>query len=197
MAHVRFEGDKYYVRFSEKWLINSIKFPENKGRAANHPTLRKDAGLACHPAVDSVTDSYGPGASIYGRKKAEVRAKLRDTLLSIERGEYIEPSRLTVGDWLEEWFRIYCLPHKKASTCTGYEDEIFLHIKPYIGRVPLQELRAQHVQANVNALVKEGKAPATVRKAYTILHAALDQAVVNQKAELFQRNLWPCIVDLQ
>ena len=72
------------------------------------------------------------------------------------------------------------MPHKKASTCTGYEDEIFLHIKPYIGRIPLQEVKAQHVQANVNALVKEGKAPATVRKAYTILHAALDQAVVNQ-----------------
>lgn len=118
--------------------------------------------------------------SVYGKKKAEVRTKLRDILLSIERDEYIEPSRLTVRDWLEEWFRIYCLPHKKASTCTGYEDEIFLHLVPYIGRYPLQELKAQHVQANVNALVKEGKASATVRKAYTILHAALEQAVINQ-----------------
>ena len=76
--------------------------------------------------------------------------KLRDILLSIERDEYIEPSHLTVGDWLEEWFRIYCLPHKKASTCTGYEEEIYLHLKPYIGRVPLQELKAQHVQAAIN-----------------------------------------------
>ena len=118
--------------------------------------------------------------SIYGKKKAEVRMKLRDILLSIERDEYIEPSHLTVGDWLEEWFRIYCLPHKKASTCTGYEEEIYLHLKPYIGRVPLQELKAQHVQTAINELVKEGKASATVRKAHTILHAALEQAVINQ-----------------
>ena len=81
-------------------------------------------------------DGHPIRRSIYGQKKSEVRMKLRDILLSIERDEYIEPSHLTVGDWLEEWFRIYCLPHKKASTCTGYEEEIYLHLKPYIGRVP-------------------------------------------------------------
>ena len=159
--------------------------PERKkaGRRSNHEGCIRQRPTGLWEA--QYIASYKPAGrpvrrSIYGKKKAEVRMKLRDLLRSIERDEYIEPSRLTLGDWLEEWFRIYCLPHKKASTCTGYEDEIFLHIKPYIGRIPLQEVKAQHVQANVNALVKEGKAPATVRKAYTILHAALDQAVVNQ-----------------
>ena len=44
-------------------------------------------------------DGHPIRRSIYGKKKAEVRMKLRDILLSIERDEYIEPSRLTVGDW--------------------------------------------------------------------------------------------------
>ena len=87
---------------------------------------------------------------------------------------------LTVGEWLDEWWIVYCLPSKKNSTCTGYENEINLHLKPYVGRYLLQELKAQHVQAAVNALIREGKAPSTIRKAYTILHAALDRAVINQ-----------------
>jgi len=33
---------------------------------------------------------------------------------------------------------------------------------------------------DLNALVKEGKAPSTIRKAYTVLHASLKQAVINQ-----------------
>jgi len=118
--------------------------------------------------------------SLYGKTKQDVQTKLRDTLLQIERDEYVEPNRMTVGDWLDEWWTIYCLPSKKNSTCTGYENEINLHLKPYLGNRLLQELKAQHVQAAINVLIKEGKAPSTIRKAYTILHAALEQAVNNQ-----------------
>ena len=35
------------------------------------------------------------------------------------------------------------------------------------------------MQAVINALVAEGKAPSTVRKAYTIMHLAFEQAIVN------------------
>lgn len=118
--------------------------------------------------------------SIYGKTKSEVMSKLRDTIMQLERDEYVAPNRLTVGEWLDEWWIVYCLPSKKNSTCTGYENEINLHLKPYVGRYLLQELKAQHVQAAVNALIREGKAPSTIRKAYTILHAALDRAVINQ-----------------
>ena len=118
--------------------------------------------------------------SLYGKTKQDVQTKLRDTLLQIERDEYVEPNCMTVGEWLDEWWTIYCLPSKKNSTCTGYENEINLHLKPYLGNRLLQELKAQHVQAAINVLIKEGKAPSTIRKAYTILHAALEQAVINQ-----------------
>lgn len=118
--------------------------------------------------------------SLYGKTKQEVQEKLHDTLLQLRRDEYVPPSRLTVGEWLDEWFAVYCLTLKRNSTCTGYEDEINLHLKPYVGRILLQDLRAQNVQAAVNALVKSGKAASTVRKAYTILHAALEQALINQ-----------------
>lgn len=60
------------------------------------------------------------------------------------------------------------------------EDEINLHINPFLGPVRLQELRPQQVQIAVNTLVQQGKDPATVRKAHAILHAALRRAVIDQ-----------------
>jgi len=62
--------------------------------------------------------------------------------------------------------------------CT-HESTIVWHLKPYIGSKQLQTLRAEQVQAVINALVAEGKAPSTVRKAYTIMHLAFEQAIVN------------------
>jgi integrase len=53
-------------------------------------------------------------------------------------------------------------------------------LKPYIGHRQLQGLRAEHIQAVVNALVSEGKAPSTVRKAYAVLRLACEQAVVTE-----------------
>ena len=159
------------------------KMPEKAGRRNNNEgSIRKRPnGLWEAQYVAGYKPDGKPiRRSLYGKTKQDVQTKLRDTLLQIERDEYVEPNCMTVGEWLDEWWTIYCLPSKKNSTCTGYENEINLHLKPYLGNRLLQELKAQHVQAAINVLIKEGKAPSTIRKAYTILHAALEQAVINQ-----------------
>ena len=118
--------------------------------------------------------------SLYASSKQEVREKLWEVLRQLARDEYIEPSRITTGEWLDYWFAFYCIPLKRASTCTGYEDELNLHIKPYVGKILLQELKPHDVQSAINALVGQKRAPSTIRKAHAILHSALKQAVVNQ-----------------
>lgn len=125
------------------------------------------------------SDGQPKRRSIYGKSKKEVTTRLREILRQIDTGEYIEPNNIKVSDWLSEWWRVYCLPSKRQSTCTGYEATINLHLKPFLGNVEIQNLRPEHVQGIINALVNEGKAPSTVRKAHTLLHAALDQAIIN------------------
>ena len=117
--------------------------------------------------------------SVYGKTRGEVTLKLREILQQIAMEEYVPPKRITVGEWMDEWWRIYCLPSKKISTCTGYESTIIWHIKPHLGKVELQELKPMQVQAMINKLVSEGKAPSTIRKAQALLHCALEQAIVN------------------
>lgn len=115
--------------------------------------------------------------SVYAVSRKEVKEKLKETLQQIEQDEYVSPQPITVGEWLLEWWKVYCLPFKKQSTCTGYESTIVWHVIPYIGKRPLQALRTEHVQAVINALVAEGKASSTIRKAHAIMHMACEQAI--------------------
>ena len=117
--------------------------------------------------------------SLYASSRKELQEKLKDVLQKVQNDEYIPPQSLTVADWLHEWLNEYCLPFKKHSTCTGYESTIVWHIVPYIGKRQLQDLRTEHVQLVINALVKEHKASSTVRKAYAIMKMACEQAVTN------------------
>ena len=156
--------------------------PTRRKRGNNEGSIRKrqDGRWEAQYSVKRQSDGKTVRRSLYGKSRQEVQEKLQEVLVSIRQDEYIEPSRITVGQWLYQWLRVYCLSLKKNSTCTGYEDEIKLHIVPYLGSVRLQDLKPQQVQLAINALVQQGKAPATVRKAHAILHAALGRAVIDQ-----------------
>lgn len=156
--------------------------PTRRKRGNNEGSIRKrrDGRWEAQYSVKRQTDGKTVRRSLYGKSRLEVQEKLQEVLVSIHQDEYIEPSRITVGQWLYQWLRVYCLSLKKNSTCTGYEDEIKLHIVPYLGSIRLQDLKPQQVQLAINALVQQGKAPATVRKAHAILHAALGRAVIDQ-----------------
>ena len=156
--------------------------PTRRKRGNNEGSIRKrqDGRWEAQYSVKRQSDGKTVRRSLYGKSRQEVQEKLQEVLVSIHQDEYIEPTRITVGQWLYQWLRTYCLSLKKNSTCTGYEDEIKLHIVPYLGSIRLQDLKPQQVQLAVNALVQQGKAPATVRKAHAILHAALGRAVIDQ-----------------
>lgn len=156
--------------------------PIRRKRGNNEGSIhkRRDGRWEAQYSVKRQSDGKTVRRSLYGKSRQEVQEKLQEVLVSIHQDEYIEPSRITVGQWLYQWLRVYCLSLKKNSTCTGYEDEIKLHIDPYLGSIRLQDLKPQQVQLAINALVQQGKAPATVRKAHAILHAALGRAVIDQ-----------------
>lgn len=152
-----------------------------KKRENNEGSIRKrsDGRWECRFVVGYNPDGSLKRRSLYAASKQEAVEQMKAALQQVENDEYILPQHLTVGEWLDEWWRVYCLPFKKGSTCTGYESTIVWHIKPYIGKAQLQSLRSEQVQSVINALVSEGKASSTVRKAYTIMHMAFEQAVVN------------------
>ena len=119
--------------------------------------------------------------SIYGATQEEVRKKLTAVSSSIDNGTYIEPSKLTMKQWLEIWLKEYTA-NIKESTAVVYDTQIRVHILPAIGAVKLSALNAPTIQAFYNSLSrgsddKEPLAAKTVKNVHGVLNRALFQAV--------------------
>ena len=154
--------------------------------------------------------------SIYGNTQKEVLVAMRDAQKSVDDGLYIEPTRLTLAQWLDIWQRDYLLSQKYGTVKT-YRAQIATHIKPALGAVKLSKLTPHLVQGFYNDLLARGRtvpkrdeagkiikkdgiavtetAPLnakTVRNIHGVLTKALSQAV---KLGYIARN--PCdMVDL-
>jgi len=124
--------------------------------------------------------------SVYGATEKKVLKKLQQITVDIENGVYCEPSRLTVGIWLDIWANEY-LGSVKPRTAENYKTVCRLHLKPAIGAIKLSSLSAHMVQGIYNQLQKESKdqngkvkgglSAKTVNCTHGILHKALQQAV--------------------
>jgi integrase len=79
------------------------------------------------------------------RKQAE--QKLGELTGEVHRGEFIEPSKTTLGEYLDTWLDMAIKPPRRAqSTYDAYEGIIRLHIKPTLGHLPLQALTPLHIE---------------------------------------------------
>ena len=114
--------------------------------------------------------------SVYGKTQAEARKKLDQAKAAVDAGTYIEPSKLTVGAWLDIWLAEYCV-HVKQSTRDSYDKQIRVHIKPALAATKLSALAAPQIQQFYNAMKAEGLSPKTIRNCHGVLHKALDQAL--------------------
>ena len=128
-------------------------------------------------------------------REAAVTA-LRDALVKAGKGEWIEPSKQPVAEWLETWLGTLDLA---PSTLASYRTNIRSHIVPYIGGVPLASLTSARLTALYRELETSGRrdgkgertgeplSARTVRGVAMILSAAL-KAAADDDAPLLARN---------
>lgn len=129
----------------------------------------------------------------YGKTKAEVTAKVTTALHEHQVGTLVNPSRITVSEWIDHWLTIYAKNSVRQSTWESYEHMVNDHIKPHLGSKKLKDLRPLHVQRFYNECLangrKDGKgglSPKTVNYIHGVLRQALKQAV---KEQLVARNV--------
>ena len=108
------------------------------------------------------------------RDEARVRARA---------GGYIDRSRITVGDYLDEWLEAHAM-EIKPKTLHDYRHLIKRHVKPHIGEVTLQAMRPARLTglyrdlATTGGRAGTGLSPRTVEYVHAILHKAFRDAVV-------------------
>ena len=156
--------------------------PTKKRRDAGSGTIRQRADGRWEGRY---TVGYDPKTgkqlthSIYGKTKREVRDKLNKTLTEIQEGAYIEPTNMTVGQWLDTWLKEYKV-NVRPETKASYEMHIRVHLKPDLGKIRLNKLTTHQIQLLYNKLINErGLSPKTVKNVHGALHAALEQAKIN------------------
>jgi integrase len=127
--------------------------------------------------------------SLYGKTAEDVRDKLDQARDRIKDEAPVRDSSQRLSDWLAHWYDTALeASSRKQSTKALYRTLATKHLSPApLGTTPLDKLRKTHVDALVVRLRKQGLSDSTVRQVYTVLRAALADAVLDG---LIARN--PC-----
>lgn len=117
------------------------------------------------------------------RKEAEaVKAKLATEMHT---GSYVEPTKVTLGEWVESSWLPTMRSQVKPSTWDSYMRNLRLHVLPTLGHRTLQQLTPLVLNGLYAELMESGKqtraggglASKTVRYVHATLHKVLADAV--------------------
>ena len=116
--------------------------------------------------------------------KRDTERRLAELVNDTNKGTFVEPSKVTIGEWLDMWLEKAIRPPRRTLRAyETYKSAIARHLKPSLGAIRLQDLRALDVERYHADL---GLAPATGEKHHAILNSALKAAV---RADLLHRNV--------
>lgn len=160
------------------------------------PRLAKDGAQTSHngrPAWRLQWSYRDPGTNtrktkqetFYGtRREARERWIEGEAEMKKGGGQYVAPSKQTVGEFLSWWIDTYAAGNLKATTLASYQYLSELHVIPAIGAVALSDLTPRHIaewQADMlQKTTRRGNAMSskTVMNARVMLHTALEEAVM-------------------
>jgi integrase len=116
--------------------------------------------------------------SFRGTKKEAQVERVR-LLHETNSGIFIEPSKVTVSQWIDQWIEAGAPGRKKKKvgqrTLERYEELLRIHVKPTLGARPLQKLAATEIDRLYNALEKK-MAPMTLHHVHVTFNSCLSTA---------------------
>jgi integrase len=130
-------------------------------------------------------------ATVRGTAK-DAAKELRRLLSAVDNGDHVNPTRMTVREWLATWLAAI-REEVSPKSHERYEEIVRNFLGPALGNLRLAKLAPVHIQEAYNALATSGRrdgkegglAPRTRRHIHRILKSALSRAV---KQQLLGRN---------
>lgn len=92
-------------------------------------------------------------------------------------GLVFEPSELTLSEYLDQWYEMYCVPNLRYRTLKHRKDTIELHLKPDLGFYKLKALSPAIMQKYANSFQETEYAYKTIDDIISTLKSALNYAV--------------------
>jgi integrase len=114
--------------------------------------------------------------------KRDAQRELRDILSALDKGQYVDAGKMTLGAWLAEWLEEarYSVAPK---TWERYAEITIKHLIPALGAIPLAKLAAVRIQSYYALALASGRrdgrgglSAQTVRHHDRVLNVALKRA---------------------
>ena len=129
--------------------------------------------------------------NVTSKSKTECERKLRELRDSLSDDIVKSSDDVTFGEWIDKWYRDYVKPFVKPKTQIDYENHIYKHIIPEIGKIKLKELTQADLQKFYARLKTNGRlihvekcgsgvSNKLVRGTHVICSTALDKALAEQ-----------------
>jgi len=157
-----------------------VVFMAKKGQGEGSIAKRSDGTYWARITIGKTKDGKQKRKAFYGKTRKEVSERMTEALNDRNKGTYIEPTKMTVGEWLDIWLRDYKKLSVKPTTYITYVVRIENHIKPRIGDYKLKDLRSDMIQRLINDLIISGLSPDTVIGVYKVIRVAVEQAYDNE-----------------
>jgi integrase len=113
---------------------------------------------------------------IKGTKK-DAQHYLNKALSDLDSGNFVEPTALTVGSYLDRWLVAVARPRVSRRTADGYAALLKRYIREPIGQKRLAKLQPLDIQKVYGDMQSRGLSARVVRHTHAVLHSALKQAV--------------------
>ncbi|MEC0211806.1 tyrosine-type recombinase/integrase [Paenibacillus ehimensis] len=107
--------------------------------------------------------------------KTEARAAERQARVEWEKGQYVDPTKMTYGEFLNNWFE----NKNDISEQTRHtnEGQIKNHILPELGHIPLQKVDVEDIEAFIKTLQKKELSSGTVKKIFNLVQTSFRAAL--------------------
>lgn len=114
--------------------------------------------------------------TVRGNKK-DAEGYLSKTQTQISSGTFVEPSFLTIDEYLDKWLDAAARPRLSERTLADYSEVLKRYVRPKLGSKTLSQLQPLEIQELYSEMQERKLSARTVRGTHVVLSSALKQAV--------------------
>lgn len=139
-------------------------------------TLYFDEQKQLHRAM--IVTPGGKRMTKSSKDEGKVKDWLNEQRLLIGRNQHVEPSTLTLYQWLYTWTETYKKSKVRQRTYEDYSSTI-IHTES-IWHIPIQKITPDHIQGLYNDMEEEGFSGQTRKKVHRVLKNSFRRAMINR-----------------
>jgi len=114
--------------------------------------------------------------TIHGTKK-DAEQYRNKAIREKDLGTFIEPSPITVDDYMKRWLETAARPRLRDNTYREYEGLLCRYVSPTLGGKRLSDVRPLDIQSLYASMSEKNLSARTVRFTHSVLSSAFKQAV--------------------